>query len=552
MPWTLYRYILKDLLKLLVFTTVVLTVVISFAAAIKPMSEGLLSPGSMFRFIIYTVPTMVQFAVPFAGAFAGTIVFNRMVNDNEILACAAGGISYRVLLVPVILLGLSLMIGLFYMSNSVVPTFYQQAARMIRKDFMRLVVRQVKRQETVKFGDWLLYADDAFEHQNPPYLENSELQPQQMITLSGVALAKLGKQASNEPTKYQLHLEDLSTAGRADLLLFNDNDETWITLRLKDTIIYPNDTAKVRIEEGRVSPIRLPNPMKDDPSFKTLFELRELGEYPDRYQNVLKAKTRLAKVCAAEQLTGKLVNNLRKGQVTLIAQDTQYRITSPAVLTKQLSIQLRSRGQIPITVMVNQGAFERQLIASSGQILVTPTGPSQEPSIQIILQNVQIKTVGQTGPASENKKIELGPAFWPKPLTEPLLAQDWQALVSTASTSYPTNNVSASVRSLKYQVNKLGHKIIAQLNHRAAHALIGPLLLLLGTLLSMKKRGKMPLVVFFWSFLISVIATVTMLSGKAMTDDPNMWIPAGVMISWSGNLLIAALLVRIYCVIRKN
>ena len=102
MPWTLYRYILKDLLKLLVFTTVVLTVVISFAASIKPMSEGLLSPGSMFRFIIYTVPTMVQFAVPFAGTFAGTMVFNRMVNDNEILACAAGGISYRALLVPVI------------------------------------------------------------------------------------------------------------------------------------------------------------------------------------------------------------------------------------------------------------------------------------------------------------------------------------------------------------------------------------------------------------------------------------------------------------------
>ena len=35
MPWTLYKYILRELLKLLGLTTVVLVVVMSFAAAVQ-------------------------------------------------------------------------------------------------------------------------------------------------------------------------------------------------------------------------------------------------------------------------------------------------------------------------------------------------------------------------------------------------------------------------------------------------------------------------------------------------------------------------------------
>ena len=94
MPWTLYWYILRDLLKLLALATAVLVLVISAAVAIKPLSDGLLGPVALVKFILYTMPTTLQFALPFGAAFASTIVFNRMAADNEIVACSASGMSY--------------------------------------------------------------------------------------------------------------------------------------------------------------------------------------------------------------------------------------------------------------------------------------------------------------------------------------------------------------------------------------------------------------------------------------------------------------------------
>ncbi|MEM8496259.1 MAG: LptF/LptG family permease, partial [Planctomycetota bacterium] len=140
MPLTLYRYIAWELFKLLALSTTVLVLVISFAATIKPLSDGLLSPWAMVKFIGYTAPTMLTFALPFSGAFAATLLFIRLASDNEVQACAASGISYRSILFPVAAIGLALTMGLFFMANYVIPGFYRGAARTIEADVMTMLV----------------------------------------------------------------------------------------------------------------------------------------------------------------------------------------------------------------------------------------------------------------------------------------------------------------------------------------------------------------------------------------------------------------------------
>ena len=73
MPLTLYWYILRDLLKLLITSTLVLVIVMSFGFAIKPISDGLLGPWQLVKVIGYTMPGMLTFAMPFAVA-SGTII----------------------------------------------------------------------------------------------------------------------------------------------------------------------------------------------------------------------------------------------------------------------------------------------------------------------------------------------------------------------------------------------------------------------------------------------------------------------------------------------
>ena len=59
MPLTLYWYILRDLLKLLITSTLVLVIVMSFGFAIKPISDGLLGPWQLVKVIGYTMPGML-------------------------------------------------------------------------------------------------------------------------------------------------------------------------------------------------------------------------------------------------------------------------------------------------------------------------------------------------------------------------------------------------------------------------------------------------------------------------------------------------------------
>mgnify|MGYP002626823928 CR=1 FL=1 len=89
MPFTLYRYMLWELLRLMAIATVVLIQVMSIAASIKPLSEGIFDGPTYIRFVFYMMPSMLEFALPFAGAFAATLLYCRMTNDNEILACTA-------------------------------------------------------------------------------------------------------------------------------------------------------------------------------------------------------------------------------------------------------------------------------------------------------------------------------------------------------------------------------------------------------------------------------------------------------------------------------
>ena len=102
MPWLLWRYILVELLRTILFTTVVLVAVIAFGATIKPLADdNLLTIGQTIKYqLLVTVP-MLQFALPFAAGFGATLVLHRLAIDNEIQAMAVSGLSYPRILASV-------------------------------------------------------------------------------------------------------------------------------------------------------------------------------------------------------------------------------------------------------------------------------------------------------------------------------------------------------------------------------------------------------------------------------------------------------------------
>ena len=140
MPWRLYRYILGELLKQVLLTTMILVTIIAFGAVIKPLAgDTILTPAQAIKFVGLAMIPMLQYALPFAAGFAATLTLHRFVTENEIIAMAASGMSYRSIFAPVIGLGLALMLIMVILTQTVIPRFFGLMAATLAGDVKQLI-----------------------------------------------------------------------------------------------------------------------------------------------------------------------------------------------------------------------------------------------------------------------------------------------------------------------------------------------------------------------------------------------------------------------------
>ncbi|MCX5659918.1 MAG: LptF/LptG family permease [Planctomycetota bacterium] len=562
MPWTLYRYILKDLLKVLALCTAVLMVVISVAAAIKPISDGLLDPAGLVRFVTYMFPAMLGFALPFASAFASTMVFCRMAADNEIVACRAGGMGYRTILLPVAFLGLLLTLGLFYMGNWVAPSFYLMAEQQLERDMTRVVVSQVQKRQPVNFGNLLLYADQADDKQEPPVMRDdkgnpTENQPQRLIILKGVAVGKLDEQGN-------IHSD--STAQQVDVLIYRIGRQTWVTMQLKNFMFYDVDRRDLLFfKQSDVLPVRVPNPFKDRLHFLSWPELQAMGERPERFDRVAMRKQKLVDVLTEERLTtlvrqgltenkaenkaegkgeGKGEGKEGKTSLTLQSGEQTMQISAPRVEQAKKGLKLEAREETPVRVdVISGGQMTRRLEAKSADVDIEPGDPDvdPEPRVKIVLHQVEILDQQLRGRGTARTSLTLSRARWPSALVPEFANQSAaDLLVYEDSASTPAANTAAM--RLREEISLLGRKIVGRLHGNAASALGCELVLLLGAILSLHMRGTMPLVVYFWSFLLATAAVVIARSGENIASESVRLLIPGIIVIWAGNMLLTAIL----------
>ena len=85
-PFLLWRWLGADLLRLVGLAAAVLVSVIALAATVKPVSDGLLQAENLVKFIFYSIPPMLAYALPFAAGFGTTLVYHRFAADNEATA----------------------------------------------------------------------------------------------------------------------------------------------------------------------------------------------------------------------------------------------------------------------------------------------------------------------------------------------------------------------------------------------------------------------------------------------------------------------------------
>lgn len=556
MPWTLYRYILRDLLKLLVLTTVVLVTVISFAAAIKPMSEGLLGPAALAKFVMYSAPTMLAFALPFAGAFAATLVFLRMGSDNEIVACSASGMSYVTVLLPVIVLGLTLTMGMFFLSNWVIPSFYRAAAQTVEADMMTVLVNELNQDRPFdRLENTVLYADHALERQ-PPEMEQVSLQPSKLIELHGVAVGQLDDQGK---------LRSDMTAQRASVLLYHGRFDSWITIRLREVMVFDPLRGSVGYTElWDVPTIRLPSPFQDDPEFLSWPQLKELREHPELYHEISEYREELAQAVAAERLRQALQKGLLRddsARVTLHGSRAGevFVLSAPSAKVQQGAFHLVGTADEPVLVQSERpGLPDRRYEAASATVRVVVEQAQGEPSLHVTLHQARVYDARRPG-FGEWTQHELPRLVWPhrlvpenhQEMSNEQLLQLSTATIQGAGRRQPSALMRA-VTQLGDELTDLAKEIFAQLHARAASAVSCLLLLVLGAVLSLDMKKQMPLVVYFWSFMLALVTIILIHTGANMAGGLRFPLYIGLGVLWSGNVLLAVIIAAVYCRMARN
>lgn len=584
MIWTLYSYILREVVKLLAMAMTVLSVVLSCALAIKPIAEGLLGPIEVVKVIGYNMPGMMVFTLPFAAAFASTMVFFRLSSDNEITACAVSGVSYKELLAPVVVLGLVLTLTTFWLSNWVVPRFWRLAEQAIGQDVASMVIHTIDRREEVRFGKLVLYADEAQDRVTIPGRKFGDgPRPYNTLLLRGVAVGKLQvditrPEGGGEAIKVErMRADYVARLAVVDLYRDEERRRNYALIKLSDATVNDPSTGLI-VDQSRVSlsPIELPSPLEQNPKLLSLPDLRGRLVNPELSPKVRENKRELAAVVAAFHLLDRVRSGLAaetsepnddgwvSGDTTGVEltdpQGRVYRISAPLVRITGERVRLKASGDRKVQVRrMRGGATVQRYEAEAGEMRIARSLGSDEPRTNLELETVTVINTNQ--PAANQLRAFTVPLLRAPggSMFEPLEAKSINDLLNEDAAplvkktrlergdkAANRSDIGRATRRLRSEVVGLRREIDSRLHERAAVAVNCLLVLLLGATMSMHLRHQMPLVIFLWCFLPTVAAFLLTLTGQNMLSDVDMSARLGAGVLWSGNGALVALVGWVY------
>ncbi len=477
MPRTLYRHILGELLKLMLTTTAVLVVVLGFFFAIKPISDGLLSPASLIKVVVYAIPGMLPFALPFAAALASTLVFYRMSSDNEITAAAAGGISYRSLLMPVLGLGLAIGLLTLFLSNWVVPRFWQLVEKEMEKDVVKLVVRQIQRGEVIEWGDMVLYADAAEERVAEAPADGGRA-PDARLVMEGVAVGKMQIREEKDADGNVRHTQVMGaeyTARQAVVDLYRDEEQgrLFATMMLADVVIDdPSSGTLVAVERQPINAREVPIPLQQKPKFMSLPRLQQLSREPERSPEVRGYMQSLRRAMAERAVREQVVQKLLAGEALSLvgSRGNLMTLRAPRVEPSGGRVMLMADRGDRVVVRARRDGRLQDLIAERGELEVERSELDDEPRLTLTLEAVTVVDPALPTPSRLNK-LSLPLLRSQQPFAADLAGMKLAELTEAAKPFATDPEIDDLSRILASVIRNLHREITSHLHERSASAL---------------------------------------------------------------------------------
>ena len=118
------RYLFKELF-LYFFIAFLFFFMIFFVNQILLVAENILKKHvpimDVMRLITYSLPMVIAQSAPFATLVGFLMCLGRLATDNEVLILRASGLGYKIILIPVIMLGILISIASFFVNDYLLP-----------------------------------------------------------------------------------------------------------------------------------------------------------------------------------------------------------------------------------------------------------------------------------------------------------------------------------------------------------------------------------------------------------------------------------------------
>jgi lipopolysaccharide export system permease protein len=514
---------LADVLRQFAITAVILVVVIAFGAAIKPLSsESLLTGWDTMKYLLFALIPMLQFALPFAGAFAATICLHRMAQDNEFVAMSVSGQSYVRLLLPMALFGAVLTLCVAILAQSIIPIFIGKMVQAMTADLPRLLTNSIKQHTPFVQGDLVIWAEDIYLDTN-----NND----KRMALDHIAVAKVDKDG-------RAKMYFTATAAIVDIQRIDNQTSLYVGTRDITQWTRGEDGAGILrgAREGRLThAIDLPSLTNQRLSALTRSELLQLLDKPRKYHLVQDAARNLnIALVRHEYLDDLQTELLASGSLTCLTATggRKFIITSNG-LKGDTFIQ-------PITVISIRGTGEESTLnPKRATLLIVYSDSGDVDSVTLQMQDV-IVGAGEIG---ENQRGELVvPSLSVKGVSARLINDDLpiQDVLMNADT-YTSARIANAAVNLRRRVADLNNHVAGRIGQRWAVSILPLLAILLGSLLAIRNPNLMPLGVYARAFVPTVIALLLIFSGGQMIRGANEF--AGFCVMWIGNVTLAGLVI---------
>ncbi|MCE9618797.1 MAG: LptF/LptG family permease [Planctomycetes bacterium] len=538
MPWILWRHMTAELLRVLLFTTTVIVVVIAFGAAIKPLADSSLGSGSVVKYVSLAMIPMLQFALPFSAGFAATLVMHRFTADNELVAMSSCGLRYRTIFAPVIAIGLILLVLMFVLLHTIVPRFWGRMQDMLAQDATSVFLAAVGRGEALEVGNVSIYADTATVDPNPP-----DSGAEQRLLLQGVAVVQ--KNGNGDP-------ESEFTSEFATVDVHHGREGVIMKLAMSNGSGFnAAEGTVVFVPTAQPQAVQLGRALEADAKSMTYFELQDVRSHlPDHIE--VQADRQAVQLSILRAEVWKCVAQVLKtsGSVELVEEGGRrsYKVEGGSI--EGDVIKPKNAGGTVRVVELDRARPIREAVCSqvvmpfdpedltAGRVDLIATAPKAKDLLRSdgLTSRWPARIRGLSAAPCSTANIsklefnELAPRVEELSRPESILPKEVQASAATAMTR------------LLRTMNTVDIDAFSHLCQRAALAWSAPLIVLLGASLAVWKRESLPLTMYLIAFVPGILNIVMIAGGQQVIRADNvLW---GVMVSWTGNAIL--LLCSIY------